>query len=585
MLKDHLGNVRMTLTEEQKTDAYPAATLEVAAIAAESNYYGGLTTTQTARPSWFGNSTANGIKVAKVKNAAGSQKIGPNIILKVMSGDSYNLQVTSGWSSTSTPTQGPSSNVLADLLSLVTGGISSVSGGKATQAQLQAASSGVNSSLTSFLGTQTNTGSKPKAYINWLVFNEQFKVVQSGFEQVGASGATTPHTKPNLAINYNGYLYIYTSNESNNIDVFFDNLQVTHIRGAILDETHYGAWGGKLDAISSKALAFGGAENKFKYNSKEDQTKEFADGSGLEMIDFGARLQDPQLGVWHNIDPLADISRKWSPYNFCYNNPIRFVDPDGMQVDDYTTIKLNLDGGFVKENTRKDDFKGILDKAKESNDLHSKGMQGYSGGGDGDKIEGCSIIKKSDLKLTGNKKSEDKPIYKKDIVAALKFIGLPSDDNSVGNVFEFFFKDFVNENPDLVWGFNFRENKKKFDKGGERNTVPDFTADLETRIYYEGGYAKNYISEEASRFEVKAKYGGVYLSTSTNQLKGHIDNLAAEWGNLAKRWARYGFAPVLTVVTTADVKDIMSIRLYGASKLVSVTHLVAYSSDGKIIFK
>ena len=64
----------------------------------------------------------------------------------------------------------------------------------------------------------------------------------------------------------------------------------------------------------------------YKYNGKELDTKK-----GLNWYNYGARHYDASLGRWFVVDPLAEKMYSWSPYGYCRNNPVLFIDPNGMR--------------------------------------------------------------------------------------------------------------------------------------------------------------------------------------------------------------------------------------------------------------
>lgn len=372
-IPDQLKNVRMTLTDENQSVLYYPATLENTtvnggtAISDEMPYYTVNNPSDVvSNPSWlvnatggtyqnqnnngnppnqnpYSNPTANSLRLIQLcgntANNPSGDRYGLGITLKVTVGDKISIYGNSVWhlplgQSIPSPSY-PVSSILSTFLNSFANSPGAIAGSHGVlTGNLIYNDPTSSSSISNFLNSNPSTDPIhiPKAGINWILFDNQFRPVAgsggSYFDPVSPStDVVKTHNLLNVSMVQSGYLYVFTSNESN-INVYFDNLQVKNIKGPVVEETHYYPFGLAMAGISDKAV--GKQTNFSHFEGKEMQNMEFADGSGLEEYDFGARQYDPQIGRWQNLDPESEKSRKWSPYSFVFNNPIRFIDPDGM---------------------------------------------------------------------------------------------------------------------------------------------------------------------------------------------------------------------------------------------------------------
>ncbi|WP_426477313.1 DUF6443 domain-containing protein [Chryseobacterium sp. CBSDS_008] len=116
----------------------------------------------------------------------------------------------------------------------------------------------------------------------------------------------------------NRYIYNYMDHLGNTRVTFAKNNA-----GVLesIDTNNYYPFG--LNHIGGVKGLLGGYLN-YKYNGKELQE--------TGMYDYGARMYMPDLGRWGVVDPLGEMYRRYSPYNYTLDNPINYTDPDGRWV-------------------------------------------------------------------------------------------------------------------------------------------------------------------------------------------------------------------------------------------------------------
>ncbi|TWF32864.1 RHS repeat-associated protein, partial [Chitinophaga polysaccharea] len=331
-VKDHLGNVRMVLTDQTDFTMY-AATMEAPAAATETALFSNIDNTRTDKPVGYpaDESAGQNASVAKLTATGAGKKIGPSIVLRVMAGDTIQLSAKAFYKSNG-PKDGKSAaataeNMVVDLVQAFSGNAGQANGahGEAASDQLTPFNSNFYNNdyrrLKEKEPDQPNAD-QPKAYLNFVLFDDEFKLVEenSGVKQVKATPDELQTLgQDKMVIKKTGFLYAYTSNESVE-PVFFDNIILGVNSGPLLEETHYYPFGLTMAGISSNALKGTNYPiNRNKFNGIELN-------SDLDLYSYEAHYRnlDPQLGRWWQIDPKPNDAV--SPYAGMDNSPIRYSD-------------------------------------------------------------------------------------------------------------------------------------------------------------------------------------------------------------------------------------------------------------------
>ena len=90
------------------------------------------------------------------------------------------------------------------------------------------------------------------------------------------------------------------------------------IDDSLINATEYGTLMGEVMNTSSQPYRYG--------------DKELVTLGGLNLSDFGARWLDSPSGTFTTMDPLCEDFQHLSPYLYCAGNPIKYIDPRGMEM-------------------------------------------------------------------------------------------------------------------------------------------------------------------------------------------------------------------------------------------------------------
>ncbi len=339
-LKDHLGNVRLTFSEEEKTetDNYLATmeTIDSNIQAYEEMEFQNLANSTRINTNLW-DQTFNGVGAGESIYLYGTDGlvVGPAKAMYVNQGDIIDLEVFGKYADDASKGNQNTNvgNFLAgNLLSAF--GLTSGSVGEQGDAYTSISELFSGGPL---WGAGDYNDAYPKAYINYLYFDENFAFQRAGFTQLtggyetGTTGTVdgAAHQQLQLttgSLETNGYVYVYLSMEQTqkDYDVYFDDFRVSHTSASrVVQSDDYYPFGLTFNSWQRESEV----KNDYLYNGKEMQ-----DELDIGWLDYGARMYDNALGRFFTQDRFSEKYMTMTPYQYGANNPTLYIDVNGDSI-------------------------------------------------------------------------------------------------------------------------------------------------------------------------------------------------------------------------------------------------------------
>jgi RHS repeat-associated protein len=338
-VSDHLGNVRgvlgnpetLTFTATMEDNGQTAitnprvqemASFENISTTAVSDNRMNKTTATSASPVPRYSSYLKWISNMQGSDAA-QKSVGPSISLKVEPGDKVDIQT---WAKFKKKHSYSRNSIASAMASILGGGfVGTAAGIDVLASSTQVFENGLVSAVAAS-GGGTTSQDRPYAYVYYLLYDRNFTPITQGYSRIPVAAGFDPgseglsiHQKmsiPTVNITTPGYMYVFVANESENTEVWFDDLQVMYDRSTVVAGSDYYPFGLVMESreITQEDYRYG---YQGQYSEKDATTG---------WNSFTSRMYDPRIGRWTTSDPGGQYP---SPYMAMGNTPNMSVDPDG----------------------------------------------------------------------------------------------------------------------------------------------------------------------------------------------------------------------------------------------------------------